>query len=726
MEENKKTSENYSPSAQEEEKVNPSSSDSLGEENSPPPSEGLSPQRTYLSEKDGTSTSKILRWTLYIGGALILFFYFILFFILLTGSLDNPFFQMLRIESPQLRDLILNFTDIIFFIAFLVFLVLTLVKFFQWIVLEKNAENRRNYLVKFGIYLTLFLFVLGTWILFRYLILRVQVDTAIDNERIILANPEDTIGLTAPVLVDFRLSDRIYESIPRENMLQVSWDFDGDEAIDATGQEVVYRFLNKGKNNGRFPVKARIEYLIPETREEKILEFLREVIISHESVRANVTADQETGPVPLDVQFSANGSVDPDGPIIMYEWDLDGDGQYEIRGENQSSVRHRFEKVGNYPVRLRVTGSKKDMDEAEINIIVGDSDQNLSAHIKSDKGFEGMMPFTVTLDAGLSLSRVGDIISYEWFIEGEEEPFPGRTIRRTFRRPGNYEVHLTVENDLGEKNRISRTITVLDNQIGAEVRMITQPPIDSNGIIRGKAPLKVEFDARSSTVRNPIEWRWDFENDGTVDDFSNFATHTYRQPGEYTVKLEILDALERVFEKTQTVIVQDIGTEAIIKATPSSGNAPLLVRLDGSASYTDDGEIISYLWTLPDQDPFNYDAHLEYEFDSIGTFPVGLRVLTSQGVSDETTAYIVVRAVPLKALFRAVPDRAHPRKIQFDPSESTGTIIDYSWDFGDGNTSRRVSPIHEYEFPGTFKVTLEIRNTKEVVSRYEKEIVIEE
>jgi len=52
--------------------------------------------------------------------------------------------------------------------------------------------------------------------------------------------------------------------------------------------------------------------------------------------------------------FDASGSHDPDGEIISYEWDLDGDGTYELRTE-EPKVEKAFDRSGTYLVALRVT-----------------------------------------------------------------------------------------------------------------------------------------------------------------------------------------------------------------------------------------------------------------------------------------------------------------------------------------------------------------------------------
>ncbi len=52
------------------------------------------------------------------------------------------------------------------------------------------------------------------------------------------------------------------------------------------------------------------------------------------------------------VTFDASGSYDPDGYIVRYEWDFDGDGQLDAEGR---IVEWTFPQPGTYPVKLTVT-----------------------------------------------------------------------------------------------------------------------------------------------------------------------------------------------------------------------------------------------------------------------------------------------------------------------------------------------------------------------------------
>lgn len=55
------------------------------------------------------------------------------------------------------------------------------------------------------------------------------------------------------------------------------------------------------------------------------------------------------------VSFDPSGSYDPDGTIVLYEWDFDGDGIYDYSSTSPEVVSFTYEEEGTYTVTLRVT-----------------------------------------------------------------------------------------------------------------------------------------------------------------------------------------------------------------------------------------------------------------------------------------------------------------------------------------------------------------------------------
>jgi len=63
-------------------------------------------------------------------------------------------------------------------------------------------------------------------------------------------------------------------------------------------------------------------------------------------------------------------SSDPGGRIVRYQWDLDGDNEYELDSAEATAVDRTFELPGTYNVRLRVTDNDGWWDDAFDQVVV--------------------------------------------------------------------------------------------------------------------------------------------------------------------------------------------------------------------------------------------------------------------------------------------------------------------------------------------------------------------
>lgn len=68
---------------------------------------------------------------------------------------------------------------------------------------------------------------------------------------------------------------------------------------------------------------------------------------------------------------------------------------------------------------------------------------------------------TVSLSAGNSTDQYGDIVSYEWIINGE--PHNGKSVTTEFEQPGDVEVELTVKNDANKTDTTTTMIPVVES-----------------------------------------------------------------------------------------------------------------------------------------------------------------------------------------------------------------------------------------------------------------------
>ena len=753
--------------------VNPNFDFSMSEETTNPPPQKKNNNSLPSAHPKKAPGQKLMWGLLVIVAISIMTFYGVMVWSFSSGNVSNPLFETLGIAPSELKGVLLNMTNFIFGLCALVLLISTAVPFFQWAMMDKMAFNRKDKIKKASINFLVFLLICLLWFLFYYLIQNAGAKKEFrEDESMILTTPSPVIGLSSPVTIEFDIGQKL--AIDPALIRQINWNFDGDDTIDASGPVVTHKFEDKGRNGGRFPVRAEVSYFSPEEDKEKVFTSLREVIIKNEMIVPVIEASIESGPAPLKVELDSFHSVDPDGEIISREWAFKKLSEAEIKArekkieemlsdqhfENTSSleesslqkvvyeefipeevyktmtfteaevgvtnIEKKYMEPGQYLVVLRVKGRNNDIAYTEKAITVKEPEAHLRAEISSEQEFEGEKPYSIILDGINSFSRIGKIVRYEWRIKGEEELVVGRKFQKTFRNVGDYDVTLTIENEDGERSQITETIHIYKRKKEGDIQIRTTPPLNNRSkILTGNAPFVVTFDSSTSIVEEPIEWKWDFEDDGFVDDTGDVVQHVFRKPGKYNVKLIIIDSDEEVYEKIQQVVVERAGVRAKIVAEPPAGTVPLKISFDGSGSSTDEGVIVDYIWQFPDNDPIHYNAEINYEFTNIGVFTIKLTVVTSTGKQASSEYVISVRQEDVLADFTAKPSAGQvPLKVNFDPSSSTGSIVQYFWDFGDGFISSEYFPEHMYNIPGEYTVLLKVKDRSGIVSEEKHKIIV--
>ena len=87
--------------------------------------------------------------------------------------------------------------------------------------------------------------------------------------------------------------------------------------------------------------------------------------------QAVVSADPQSGPTPLTVQFDGTASYDPGGSAITYAWDLDGDGAFD--DSTSPTPAYTYTASQDYTARLRVTDERGSSGDAAVVISAGNS-----------------------------------------------------------------------------------------------------------------------------------------------------------------------------------------------------------------------------------------------------------------------------------------------------------------------------------------------------------------
>jgi type 1 glutamine amidotransferase len=138
-----------------------------------------------------------------------------------------------------------------------------------------------------------------------------------------------------------------------------------------------------------------------------------EYVAGDQDPKAVLSATPTNGVAPLLVQFSSEGSTDPDvgqGDSIRFAWDFDGDGTTDSVDPNPS---HTYAANGVYTARLTVTDAAGNSNSKTIQITVGNTAPTVTIATPVDGDFfewGDEIPYSVTItdpqDATIDCNRV--------------------------------------------------------------------------------------------------------------------------------------------------------------------------------------------------------------------------------------------------------------------------------------------------------------------------------
>ena len=310
----------------------------------------------------------------------------------------------------------------------------------------------------------------------------------------------------------------------------------------------------------------------------------------------------------------------------------------------------------------------------------------------------GDAPFAVNFTD----QSTGDITSWNWDF-GDTSTGTAQSPAHTYNTPGTYSVSLTVSGSGG-----SDSLTKTDYITVNEVPSPPPNPAFTADVLEGLAPLTVYFTSQSSGCIDT--YKYDFDGNDT-DDWSSSSSGstqwTYMTPGIYTVRLKVRDCeTSDYYSETKLnyiTVNAPIPPTALFSATPTTGWEPQTVSFwDQSTGHVDGWE-----WDFGDSTT-STAQNPDHVYDQ-GTYSVSLTASGPGGTDTLTkTSYLTIGApAAADANFTADPTVGFsPMDVQF-MDLSTGSVTEWSWDFGDSATSTAKNPVHTYSV-GSYTVTLDV------------------
>ncbi len=280
-----------------------------------------------------------------------------------------------------------------------------------------------------------------------------------------------------------------------------------------------------------------------------------------------VLSSPSSGAIGEPVSFDASASYDPDGRVVKYSYDF-GDGTSPVTGV-VAAASHAYTQAGNYVITLTVTDDDGATSSISKQISIADNVPPVAALSSPSSGVTSE---PVAFDASASYDPDGRVVKYSYDFGDGTPPVEGTIsgVSHTYTTEGDYIVTLTVTDDDGATNTVSRLISI------ASLASVSDPPVACfTGPTTASTNEAVFFDASCSTSGSGTIISYVFDFGDSVTATGEVVTHTYTTRGTYTVTLTVTARLSdgSTLENTTShqIVVSD-STVAITLVTPDSGS----------------------------------------------------------------------------------------------------------------------------------------------------------
>lgn len=450
-----------------------------------------------------------------------------------------------------------------------------------------------------------------------------------------------------------------------DGALTYQWYVDGDFA--ATERQLQHTFTTTG------PKEIRLHTSIPGCSTEI----------------TKTTSIVEAGPV---VDFSYAGicagepfrfSAKVSDPVESYLWNF-GDGQTST----DPNPEQMFETSGDFSVSLTVTNSTG-CENVRAKVITAQAvpvvDFDLPGPPNGCSGSSSLFENQTSQPDGMQITE------WLWDFGDADDPNVETDInaRHTFTRPGMYQVSLTATTSAGCTATFQKPVTIAASP---STEFTFTPACDD---------VPVKFSASVDDVAN---WYWEIENLYYV---TPSPTHTFGNPGDYPIYLEITGSNQCSSAATRTIRVpvplsphfsfirNCVNHETTLTDLTSGVDAPVLQEWNVAGGQYSTGNSVAYTFT------------------EVGDKTISLKVTTSSGCSYQTQRTVEVLPSPVAAFSADPPTGAFPLEVQFLNTSTAATA--YEWEFGDDSngTSIERSPKYTFKDAGSYEVTLKVLNDQQ-------------
>ncbi|NLJ06528.1 MAG: PKD domain-containing protein [Sphingobacteriales bacterium] len=283
-----------------------------------------------------------------------------------------------------------------------------------------------------------------------------------------------------------------------------------------------------------------------------------------------------------------------------------------------------------------------------------------------------------------------------------------------FKYEDTFTVQLITVSDKGCKDTFYRKMVVFPSP---------KPDFDMNDSAQCFDRNKYEFTNKSTISSGNLMYDWDF-GDGATSKMTH-PTHIYTVADTFTVTLVATsDHYCRDTAQKKTYIM--------LYPTPISAFAiddSFQCLYGNKFMFTNNSFLttgtMTFRWSFGDGDS-SYATDPQHVYTNDGVYNVKLTVISDKNCKDHKVKKVYVN--PMPDAFFTVDDSAQclrNNQVKFtNKTKINSGIVNYTWDFDDGNYSNLVNPDHKFAYYDTFVVSLLTVSDAGCLDSFKKPIVI--
>jgi len=291
------------------------------------------------------------------------------------------------------------------------------------------------------------------------------------------------------------------------------------------------------------------------------------------------------------LQLDGSGSSDSgeNSGIVLYEWDLDGDGSFEL-SSSVPVVTTSFNDNYSGAVTLRVTDRIGQTDTDESSVVI----ENVAPELEIGDDVTCSEGDTLHFTASVTDPGSEDTFTYLWNF-GDDVTAETKEVSHVYGDNGSFQVSASVWDDDGGSDNDALTVTVLN----------VKPEADPGGPYTGSLGREIVFTGQAYDPgwNEELKFVWDLDGDGTFESVGQTVTYTYNETGVYNIRLEVTD--------------KDGASDTSGTTITISNQSPVIDEIPPFVIYEKE-EFPSLVLDDFVSDPDHHDDELTWEFHSSG------------------------------------------------------------------------------------------------------------